>query len=291
MKAGLALDELIALAGGRLGVHDAACPMCGPERRSPANRVRKVLRVWLADERFASWCCARCGSKGEAHDRGGRAIEPERLRRAREAARQHEQATAAERQRVARFLWRQRQPPLGTAVERYLRDVRNYRGLLSGTLGFLPPQGEHPPAMVAAFGMPYEPEPGRLAIDDKDVMGVHITRLKLDGSGKADGNAKIMIGRCMGWPIVLAPMNDGLGLAIAEGIEDALSIHEATGLGAWAAGAASRLPALAPAIPNYVEAVSIMADADQAGRHFAAELQAALRARRIRAASISLAAA
>ena len=49
---------------------------------------------------------------------------------------------------------------------------------------------------------------------------------------------------------MLAPMNDLLGLAITEGVEDALSIHAATGLGAWAAGAASRLPALADAVPG-----------------------------------------
>ena len=34
-----------------------------------------------------------------------------------------------------------------------------------------------------------------------------------------------------GLPIVVAPVNDSLGLAITEGIEDALSVHEATGFG------------------------------------------------------------
>ena len=48
-----------------------------------------------------------------------------------------------------------------------------------------------------------------------------------------------MIGRSTGAPIVLAPLTDALGLAITEGIEDALSVHEATGLGVWAAGSAS----------------------------------------------------
>ena len=73
---------------------------------------------------------------------------------------------------------------------------------------------------------------------------MHLTKIKPDGSGKADIELqKIMIGRSKGTPIVLAPMNDALGLVITEGIEDALSMHAATGLGAWAAGAASRLPA------------------------------------------------
>ena len=95
--------------------------------------------------------------------------------------------------------------------------------------------------MIAPFGIPREPEPGVLEIDDTAVLGVHLTKLKPDGTGKVpDGAAKIMIGRCVGSPIVLAPINDGLGLAIVEGIEDALSINESIGLGAWAAGAASR---------------------------------------------------
>jgi hypothetical protein len=42
-------------------------------------------------------------------------------------------------------------------------------------------------------------------------------------------------------PIVLAPPNDLLGSSITEGIEDALTMHEATGLGTWAAGSAARL--------------------------------------------------
>ena len=53
----------------------------------------------------------------------------------------------------------------------------------------------------------------------------------LPGS-KADVDpAKITIGSPTGAPLVLAPMNDLLGLAITEGIEDAISVHQETGLG------------------------------------------------------------
>jgi hypothetical protein len=89
-----------------------------------------------------------------------------------------------------------------------------------------------------------------------------------------------MLGASLGSPIVLAPTNDLLGLAITEGIEDALSVHEATMLGAWAAGSASRLPALAEAIPAYVEEVTIMVDDDADGRRHAARLQDQLVAKR-----------
>ena len=41
----LSYDDLIDLAGHRT-ITDVPCPLCGPGRRSPANRKRKVLRVW-----------------------------------------------------------------------------------------------------------------------------------------------------------------------------------------------------------------------------------------------------
>jgi hypothetical protein len=131
--------------------------------------------------------------------------------------------------------------------------------------------------MIAAFGMARETLPGELVIDDAAVRGVHLTSLKPDGSGKADvEKAKVMIGRSIGSPIILAPPNDLLGLAIAEGIENALSVHDASGLGAWAAGAASRMPALADRIPAYVECVTVVADADDTGRANAEKLAAAI---------------
>jgi Toprim domain len=75
-----------------------------------------------------------------------------------------------------------------------------------------------------------------------------------------------------GSPIVLAPVNDLGGLAITEGIEDGLTVYEATGLGVWVAGAASFMPALADRMPPYVEAVTIYAHDDQAGQSGAGDL-------------------
>ena len=68
---------------------------------------------------------------------------------------------------------------------------------------------------------------------------------------------------------MLAPPNDLLGLAITEGLEDALSIHEATGLGAWASGGNARLPALADTVPSYIDFVTIVADRDLHGVQYA----------------------
>jgi hypothetical protein len=76
--------------------------------------------------------------------------------------------------------------------------VRGYDGPLPATLGFLPARGEHGLAMIAAFGIAREIEPGQLRILDGDVAGVHITQLSPTGT-KAGTNAdKIMIGSSIG---------------------------------------------------------------------------------------------
>jgi hypothetical protein len=171
-------------------------------------------------------------------------------------------ADAAKRLDLALWLWRRRHRPEGTIVGRYLRKTRGYSGLIPTTCGFLPAYKDHPPSLIAAFGLPLEPEPGVLKMPDSSVRGVQLIGLTIDArkAGKP-----MTIGHCMGSPIVVAPMNDLLGLSITEGFEDALSIHEATGLGAWAVGGAFRFAALAPTVPHYTDWVSIYEDDDPAG--------------------------
>jgi putative DNA primase/helicase len=121
--------------------------------------------------------------------------------------------------------------------------------------------------------VPDEPEPGILA-EPKNVNAVHLIKLRPDGSGKADvedEEQKIAIGPHCGLPVVVAPVNDLLGLAITEGIEDALSAAT-IGLGAWAACGSNFLPKLAPAVPSYVECVTLFAHAD-GGLRYALELE------------------
>jgi hypothetical protein len=183
----------------------------------------------------------------------------------------------------AAWLWGRRRPIEGSIAARYLR-VRGYPAELPlpVTLALLPPsRPEHHPALIAAFGLCDEPEPARIAAP-RQVNAVHLVLLKPDGSGKADTKPdKLTIGRPLGRPIVIAPANDLLGLAICEGIEDALSIYAGTGLGVWASASAPFLPALADAVPAYVECVTICAHPDQAGEINARQLAAALRKRSI----------
>jgi hypothetical protein len=283
-------EDLLHLAGGRPSVRDVACPACSPARQSRTNRTRPVLRVWVLDDRLATFNCVRCGLKGEAHaDHRGRPVfNRKAFQSVREVSVATDRVEALSRLEVAQALWRRRQPTPGTIVENYLRQARSYRGSIPDTIGFLPPRGDHPPAMISAFGWPDEPQPGRIALREEEVRGVHITRLTADGSAKSGDPSKIIIGRCLGSPIVLSALNDNLGLAITEGIEDGLSIFESTGLGVWAAGAAGRMPALAETVPQYVDVTSIIADADEAGQRGARDLGSLLHQRGLRAAIIGL---
>jgi hypothetical protein len=156
---------------------------------------------------------------------------------------------------------------MSQAAGRYLR-AGGYQGAFPETLGFLAAHGKYPSAMVAAFRFCDEPEPGVIR-PPATVRAVHVTSLS-DGSKATEGTMS-------GLPIVLAPVNDGLGLTLVEEIEDGLCIFDETGLGVWAAGSADNMPKIAAALPAYVESVALFAR-DGAGLRFAKEAARLLRA-------------
>jgi putative DNA primase/helicase len=258
------------------------CPVCGGKDRFGVN-IKKQL-----------WNCRSCGKGGDVIDltqHAGGATFAEAV-----AALTGETPTGFRfplRQRVpddgrddvrrrrekARWLWAQRAPLAGSIAETYLRKARGYEGPLPATLGFLKPSKDYAPSLVAAFAMPEEAEPGVLRAP-LDVDAVQLIALKSDGSGKASVEIqKRTIGSSKGVPIVVAPPNDLLGISIHEGVEDALSAHEATGLGAWASGGATFLPNLADAVPSYIETITVVAHRDEAGRAGARKLARRLAAR------------
>src|SRR5215831_391287 len=181
----IGLADIATVTGGRVGTFDVPCPACGPFRRSPVNRRRPVLRVWQLEPGFATYHCARCGEKGYARDKAAPKPDPAKLARARQEAAKHEREASAEQLRTALWLWSQRKPIAGSPAERYLREARGCIGSLPLTLAFLPARGDYPAAMIAAFGLAVELEPGVIAIGESAISGVHITRLKADGSAKA----------------------------------------------------------------------------------------------------------
>lgn len=261
------------------------CPICGGGVDRFAINVRKQ-----------AWHCRGCGKGGDVialimHLDScdfTEAVEllsgGARSRPVREAPREQQRDESADeyerrQHEKAAWIWQQRRPLAGTIGERYLREARGYGGPLPPTLGFLPARGEYLPAVVAAFGLCDEPEPGELA-SPRYVGAVHITRLRDDGTGKADVEpSKIIVGSPGASPIVLAPCNDLFALTVTEGIEDALSAHQALATGAWAAGSAGAMSKLAAAVPSYIETLTIFAHPDKAGVDGAHALAAALRAR------------
>ena len=180
--------------------------------------------------------------------------------------------------KIAAWRWSLRQNIAGTAAETYLREARRIRCPLPRTLAFLPPYRGGPPSMVAAFGLvPVLENSPEVVVAPKDVTTIHQTFLRPDGSGKAhvkdlsiskDGlplGPKIIMGSST-WPIVLAHPNDLAGHAITEGIEDGLSVLEATGLGVWVAGAANRLPGVVGHVPDWIECVTLFEHPDKSSR-------------------------
>lgn len=278
-----ALDTVVQALHGRRqanGSWPCRCPV--PSHGQGKGDKHPSLSVAQGDERLLVHCFAGCDAGAvleELHRRGlaVKAFEFSSTQRGGRAGNiKHSLGKVL-------YLWSVREPIEGSIGERYLRKVRQYQGSFPSTLAFLPQsRPDRHPAMIAAFGIPHEPEPGRLELSSEAIQGVHLTLLKPDGSGKADIEPnKIMVGKSSGWPIVLAAPNDLLGLVVTEGIEDALTLHDATGLGAWSAGSATRLPSLARIVPDYIENVVVGADRDPVGRRHAQHLRDALLARGI----------
>jgi hypothetical protein len=107
------------------------------------------------------------------------------------------------------------------------------------------------PAMVAAI----QGAEGRL-------QGVGITFLQPDGRGKASiEQPRVTRGALAGGAVRLAPAGPTLG--IAEGLEDAATVQQETGMPCWATLGTSGLSKLE--LPALVREVVILADRGAAG--------------------------
>ncbi len=261
------------------------CPLCGGADRFAVNTRKQVFNCRgcgqggdvIALVQFLDGCDfveavailagggTGAGGHEYAHGRG-------ELKPAKDTGEYERQQRAK-----ARSMWRASRPARGTAAETYLRE-RGITTPLPATVRFLMPfQVDRHPALIVSYGLAAEPEPGLLTITETMITAVHLVLLKPDGTGKADvEKPKITIASPVGMPMVLAPMTDMLGLGIAEGVENALSVHQAAGLGAWASGGAGFMPKIADAVPDYTDVVTVYADADSAGQSGAHELADAL---------------
>jgi len=160
---------------------------------------------------------------------------------------------------LARRLWREAGPAAGTLAEVYLE----YRALSLEPrmpLRFHPrawrnrANGPPGPAMLALMSCPERNEP----------TGVHVTYLRPDGHGKADGaSPKVMLGKR--GVIRLLPDDEAtLGLGITEGAETAVAVMQRRGWRpVWAATCAGAVASF-PVLPG-LDAITIFADCDPAG--------------------------
>jgi phage/plasmid primase-like uncharacterized protein len=257
------------------------CPRCGGTDRFSVNTRKRVFNCRRSDEsggdvidmvRYVTGC-----SFIEACEFITDEPRPDRSRDVRPTQRVAKQATApaapprADRRGLA--LWRKAARIDRTPADLYL-GARGFVPPYPATLGYLPGLGDHPHALIAALGLPNEPEPGLLRIPDAAVRAVHLTRLDPTGTKRLKtDDAKIIVGQGgLGFPVAVTPISDGLGLLIAEGIENALSLGLSLGLGAWASCGHTRMPALASAVPSHIVAVTIVADPEPEARASACAL-------------------
>lgn len=157
-------------------------------------------------------------------------------------------------------LFMEAMPLRGTIGETYLR-TRRLEVPDNDILRLHPacPRGaERLPAIVAPMTDPVTNE----------FIGLHRTFLRPDGTGKADGQPKMMLGRA--GVIRLTPDEDATtGLGLVEGIENGLTVLQMIGFGAvWAAGSAGGI-ANFPVLRG-IECLTIFADADDNGVGLAA---------------------
>lgn len=161
-------------------------------------------------------------------------------------------------------IWSEALPAAGTPVEEYLRG-RGLQMAVPESLRYHPElrhyQSEQMlPAMVAAISRP----------DTNKIIGIHRTYLQKDelGCRKASVDpSRMMLGKALSGSVALAP--DGADVAIAEGIETALSVQQLWGIPARAALSCSRLTSTTlPELP-LAESVYIGADGDAEGLNYA----------------------
>jgi putative DNA primase/helicase len=205
--------------------------------------------------------------------------------------RARQEAERRERARKLAFcndLWRETVEAEGSAVATYLRS-RGIAGPVPRALRFHPaapmsypwnvPEGRElltVPAMVAIA----------TAEDGKSAAGLHVTALAADGSGKAAlRNPRRMFGDMGGAVVQLSPFpGEGGTLAVAEGIETALSYRDLSGAPTWAALSTSGLRRFTP--PRGLRLLIIAADRDDGGEGVEAAKACAERAARRQCATI-----
>ena len=152
-------------------------------------------------------------------------------------------------------IWSETEPAPGTVVERYLCS----RGIKLP----VPPALRFHPVLKHSTGGFWPAMVGGIFAADGELCAIHRTFLRSSGSGKAPVEPdKMTLGPIGGLAVQLAPVAERL--AIAEGIETALSYTQLRHIPAWSASSAVGVRTIR--LPPQVRHVVIVADGDEAGR-------------------------
>jgi phage/plasmid primase-like uncharacterized protein len=241
----------------------APCPVCQPEGR----RDQRALAVSQSAGRLLVHChktnCSgilqELRARNLADQVGGIVQKAPPLETAQQRA--DDRRKEAMRLKTAHDLFSAAVSCEGTLAETYF-EARGIRGLrfakMVNTLRFHPaalhsPTSQNLPCLIARIRGP-----------NGGALGVHRTFLRADGTGKADvAPAKMMLGPSSGGAVRFGP--DNRVIALAEGIETALSVSLASRMTVWATLSTSGLKGLRlPPLP-VAEVVVIAADHDEAG--------------------------
>lgn len=242
-------DVLARLEGVRpcSGGYVARCP--GHEDSRPSLSIRE------GDNGHALMKCFR----GCPYEAIATALDSRPWRRTPDLPRSNLRALDdVKRTEIARRIWRESKPATGTLAEAYLRS-RGITMPVPPTLRFHSAL-KHPsgpvllPAMVAV-------------VSDLNCNVVAVHRTYLDGQGNKTNlePPKAALGPIAGRAVHLAPV--GEVLALAEGIETALSVLQATAIPIWATLGTANLSRVD--LPDCVRELIICVDADPVGEQAA----------------------
>lgn len=232
------------LRRARPGEWRGSCPVCGYAGGCVLNEGRDgTPLLWCASCRDGAALGAILRGEGYHHTQP--AAERDRV----------PAPSYGQREAWARAMWGRGVPIAGTVAEAYLRS-RGLGMVASDALRVLPAErhresGRILPALVAAV------------VDTAGTLrGVHRTWLRADGGGKADVDPpRKTLGNPTGCAVRLMAAADAV--ALAEGIETALSAARLFSLPAWGCLSAGGLEAVR--LPDVIRSVLIAADNDRNG--------------------------
>jgi putative DNA primase/helicase len=236
------------------GTWRCRCPLHGGRSLvlCDGNNGRLLVTCWAG--------CNRLDVLAELRQRGLLSNKPDcALRFVSSPHRRHD----ASRTVRALNIWRDTRHGAGTVVARYLANRAILLDSWPSALHFHPRCPR--PRDDAANLLP--PLPAMVALVEhveRGPVAVHTTYLKPDGSGTADiEKPKAMFGPVAGGAVRFGTPCEGERLAVAEGIETALSVAVACSMPAWAALSAVGIKNLI--LPPQATHVIICADHDASG--------------------------